>query len=93
MHVEDKGNPKKSSADYNITFNLIPNPTPQGFLLPTITEATVFENSSTDDVIAVINTTQPADNFTIVYELPSSGHFKIDNNVSGIFSSFAQSLY
>ena len=79
--MKDKGNPSQSSSNYTVKFNIISDPTSSPFLLPTLTEATVFENASIDDVIVKVNSTEPADNFAILFQLPSGGYFKIDNQV------------
>ena len=80
-YVRDKGNPSRSSTNYTIKFNIISNPTSSPFLLPTLIEATVFENASIDDVIVTVNSSEPADNFTILFQLPSGGYFKINSTV------------
>jgi hypothetical protein len=79
--VKDKGSPSRSSSNYTIKFNIISDPTSSPFLLPTLTEATVFENASIDDIIVKVNASEPADNFTILFELPISGYFKINSQV------------
>ena len=79
--MKDKGNPSQLSSNYTVKFNIISDPTSSPFLLPTLTEATVFENASIDDVIVKVNSTESADNFTILFQLPSGGYFKIDSRV------------
>jgi hypothetical protein len=79
--VKDKGSPSQQSSNYTIKFNIISDPTSSPFLLPTLTEATVFENASIDDVIVKVNSSDVADNFSLLFELPSSGYFKIDSQV------------
>ncbi|CAB4019339.1 Protocadherin Fat 4, partial [Paramuricea clavata] len=81
-YVKDKGNPSQSSSNYTVKFNIISDPTLSPFLLPTLTEATVFENASIGDVIVKVNSSEPADNFTILFQLPSGGYFKIDSQGS-----------
>jgi hypothetical protein len=80
--VKDKGSASLSSSNYTIKFNIISDSTSRSpFLLPTLTEATVFENASIDDIIVKVNASAPADNFTILFELPISGYFKINSQV------------
>ena len=80
-YVKDKGSPSRSSTNYTIKFNIIPDPNSNPFFLKTHTKATVFENASVDDVIATIHSSEPADNFTILFQLPSGGYFKINSRV------------
>ena len=80
--MKDKGSPSRSSSNITIKFNIISDPNSIPFLLPTLTKANVFENASIGDVIVKINSSDTPDNFTILFELPSEGYFKIDNHVS-----------
>ena len=82
VFVSDKGSPRKPSSNYTILFNIATNPSSTPFLLPT--EVTVYENASIGDVVSVINSSLSADNFSIIFQLPNGGHFKIDNQVSAI---------
>ena len=80
--MKDKGTPSLSSANYTINFNIISDPTSTPFSLSTLTEAKVSENASIGDIIVKVNSSKPPeDNFTILFELPSSGYFKIDDQV------------
>ncbi|XP_028399940.1 protocadherin Fat 4-like isoform X2 [Dendronephthya gigantea] len=79
-YVRDKGTPSQSSANYTIKFNIIPDPISAPFFLSsTLTEIKVFENASIGDVILKVNASATPDNFTILFELPTSGNFKIDS--------------
>ena len=84
VFVSDKGSPRKPSSNYTILFNIATNPSSTPFLLPSLTEVTVYENASIGDVVSVINSSLSADNFSIIFQLPNGGHFKIDNQVSAI---------
>ena len=81
-YVKDKGSPSRSSSNVTIRFNIISDPNSIPFLLPTLTKANVFENASIGDLIVKVNSSDQPDNFTILFELPSDGYFKIDNQGS-----------